>query len=94
MHYFWWRSRLLWIERNCLFPERKRLYRSQIFPELWKHLRHYLLKTVQSALARLLFCKVDAVHREKALRYRAGLLGALHYSLGKFGNCPRWLAKR
>lgn len=88
MHYFWWRSRLLWIERNCLFPERKILYRKIIFPELWKCFRHYLLKSLQSCFRR------SEKSRQKALRCKAGLIGALHYTTNRFGNCPRWLLKR
>jgi GT2 family glycosyltransferase len=87
MHYFWWRSRLLWIERNCPFKERTKLYKRIIFPELWKHFRHFLLKSIQSLLTQ----KPDA--KEKARRNLAGLAGALHYSLGRFGNCPKWITK-
>jgi GT2 family glycosyltransferase len=86
-HYFWWRSRLLWIERNCPFAERKRLYTNLIFPELWKHFRHYMFKSLQA-----FFTRSPAAH-QKALRYKAGLTGALHYAFGKFGNCPRWILK-
>jgi len=43
MHYFWWRSRLLWIERNCPHDEKKELYKKVIYPELIKMFRHYLL---------------------------------------------------
>jgi hypothetical protein len=89
MHYFWWRSRLLWIERNCPFPDRKLLYRTIIFPELWKTLRHYLLRSVQN-----LFRRSEAARLEKVLRYKASLIGALHYSMSRFGNCPKWLTKR
>lgn len=87
-HYFWWRSRLLWIERNCSFEERRALYRKILFPELWKHLRHYLLTSLRDLF------RSNAERREKILRYKAGLIGALHYFLGRFGNCPPWLLKR
>ena len=81
MHYFWWRSRLLWIERNLPFAERKLLYRKVIFPQLGKAFRHYLLRSIQG-----LFNKKA---KTQALRNRAGLLGALHYAIGRFGNCPK-----
>jgi hypothetical protein len=87
-HYFWWRSRLLWLERNCLFPERKQILKTIVFPELWKHLRHYALKSIQN-----LFRRTDSAQRQKILRYKAGLLGAFHYSIGRFGNCPKWLTR-
>jgi GT2 family glycosyltransferase len=88
MHYFWWRSRLLWIERNCPFHERKHLYSKIIFPELWKHLRHFALRSTQSFFTR------NLASSQKALRYKAGLVGALHYLFGRFGNCPKWLLKK
>lgn len=87
-HYFWWRSRLLWIKRNCPPQERQQIYQRIIFPELWKSLRHYLLKTLQS------FFTKNPAPRRKALRDRAGLAGAFHYSIGRFGNCPSWLIKK
>lgn len=92
MHYFWWRSRLLWIERNCLPHEKKTLYKTVIKPDLSKALRHFLLRSAQNGLKRLFFQTPDAAHIQKAKRYKAGLIGALHYFLGKFGNCPSWLS--
>lgn len=85
MHYFWWRSRLLWIERNCTTAEKKELYRNVIFPELRKSFRHYCLKSLQS-----LFSK-DPTVKQKALRLKAGCIGAFHYWIKRFGNCPKWL---
>lgn len=91
MHYFWWRSRLLWIERNCLPLEKKELYTKVIFPDLWKAGRHSLLRGLQNVLKRLAFQKVSLENKQKAKRNIAGLIGALHYFFGKFGNCPNWL---
>ncbi len=88
MHYFWWRSRLLWISLNCTAQEKRRLYRKVILPSLWKTTRHYLLRTAQNKIQKLLFQKIDPKQREKELRNRAGLIGAIHYFFGKFGNCP------
>lgn len=85
MHYFWWRSRLLWIERNCTPEERKRLYRTLIIPELWKMARHYLLKFLFTA---------DPKRREKVRRNKAGCAGAIDYFRRRFGNCPNWLIKK
>lgn len=86
MHYFWWRSRLLWIQRNCLSYEKKWLYRNVIYPDLWKALRHYLLQSFIK--------KQTAENRQKALRNKAGLIGFLHYLFGRFGNCPKWLQEK
>ncbi len=84
-HYFWWRSRLLWMERNLPFSERKQIYSKIIFPEIWKHFRYYLLKSIQYQFNR------KQITKQKALRYKAGLFGAIHYCMGRFGNCPTWL---
>ena len=83
MHYFWWRSRLLWIERNCTVEEKKALYRKIIFPEFWKSARHYILKSLQAFFSR------KAESKQKAMRLKAGCLGAMHYWMKRFGNCPK-----
>lgn len=91
-HYFWWRSRLLWLERNLPYAERQKVMRTVIRPELLKTLRHYLIKSFQNAVGHLFFLK-DFERTQKIRRLRAGLIGALHYYLGKFGNCPKWISK-
>ena len=78
MHYFWWRSRLLWIDRNLSPVEKKRIYRNVILPNLWKTFRHYLLLKVKR-------------QKDKAKRNQAGLLGAIHFFRKKFGPSPRSL---
>ncbi len=90
MQYFWWRSRLLWIERNCSREEKKQLYRTVIAPELWKTLRHYLLKSAQRLFSR----NSDPAVLQKIRRYKAGCAGALDYFRGRFGNCPTWIGKK
>jgi len=88
MHYFWWRSRLLWIDRNCTPEEKKNLYRKIIIPELWKMGRHYLFKAGIN-----LFCP-NADRKEKARRLKAGCVGALDFYRKRYGNCPSWLLKK
>jgi hypothetical protein len=88
MHYFWWRSRLLWIERNCTPEEKKQLYRNILVPELWKMARHYLLKAGLNV-----FCP-NKDRKDKARRMKAGCAGALDFFRSRFGNCPKWLLKR
>ncbi len=81
MYYFWWRSRLLWIERNCSVQERKQIYSKVIIPEIWKLSRHCLLKFLFSS------------DRAKLQRYKAGCAGVIDYFRGRFGNCPKWILK-
>lgn len=93
MQYFWWRSRLLWISRNCTPEEKKSLYKKVIIPDLLKFARHYILKSLQNTLLRLLG-KPNPTRAQKVRRYKAGLAGALHYFRGRFGNCPAWVVRK
>lgn len=89
MHYFWWRSRLLWVERNLPYEERKALYRKTLYPEIAKTVRHYLLRSLQHLALRFAFRPISLEQRQKKERDRAGLLGILHYARNRFGNCPK-----
>lgn len=89
MHYFWWRSRLLWVERNLPYTQRRLLYRNVLFPEILKSVRHYLLRNLQHLFLRLALRPVSKERMQKKKRDWAGLMGILHYSLKRFGNCPR-----
>ncbi len=93
-HYFWWRSRLLWLERNVPLGERTLLLREIVRPELWKTARHYLLKSLQHKLAWLLRRPHDPALRQKIKRLKSGLAGAFDYYRGRFGNCPKWVARK
>ncbi len=93
MHYFWWRSRLLWIERNCSSALRKKLYKECIQPELIKTLRHYLFRSCQSVIDRFFLRKTNPASYQKAIRCKAGIAGVFHYYRKRFGNCPEWLKK-
>jgi GT2 family glycosyltransferase len=88
MHYFWWRNRLLWIERNCQRQEKWQIYFHTIIPEMFKNVKFAALKTVQNLALVLVGRRPDTARKEKARRYRAGCRGILHYFLGRFGNCP------
>lgn len=87
-HYFWWRSRLLWIDRNCSTEEKKTLYRNVIFPELWKMGRHYITKLIVN------FFSPNTKRKEQLFRLKAGLTGVFHFYQKKFGGCPDWIINR
>ncbi len=87
--YFWWRSRLLWLQRNLPYAERQQILQQVVYPELRKTLRHYLLKSIQKNI----FRRTDPKLNQKVKRLRAGLLGALDYYRGRFGNCPSWISR-
>ena len=83
MHYFWWRSRLLWIERNCTKDEKRTLYKQVIIPELKKMIRHWVIKFVVQ-------CIFPSTKRKAQIRkLKAGCMGAYHFYQRKFGNCPK-----
>lgn len=83
MHYFWWRSRLLWISRNCSTEQKWDLYRRILIPECWKMIRRALTKSLFGTK------KPDELKRNKA-----GLLGIYDYYRGNFGNSPESLRKK
>lgn len=85
MHYYWWRSRLLFVARNFTPRERRRLYRRVLLPDIFKALRHSLLR-LPSALV--------ATRRPKLKRTLAGLTGIYHYLRRRFGPCPAWISNR
>lgn len=89
MHYFWWRSRLLWIERNCTKKQAWDLYRRFVLPDAMKMVRHFLLRQVQS----LLFPK-SKEREARLLRYQSGCAGIRDYVLRRFGNAPDWITVR
>lgn len=81
-HYFWWRSRLLWIERNCNSEEKRKIYRQIIIPEIWKMGRHYIIKSI----VQIAFPTFK--RKEQLRKLKAGCTGVFHFFRRKFGNCP------
>lgn len=91
--YFWWRGRLLWIERNCTPEEKSRLFRKLINPELWHYKKLLWIKGAELQLLKLL--RKQNVHEkeEKLKQYRAALQGLRDYISGNFGPGPWWLSR-
>lgn len=92
MHYFWWRNRLLWVYRNLTKREKQQIYRKILTSEICKVFRHFLLRWIQKTL----FSTFQSpnhrkINHEKLMRYKAGVLGILHYFFHRFGNCPKSL---
>lgn len=90
--YFWWRNRLLWIERNCTLREKGSLYFRILLPDIFHMLKIYALKKAQ-----LFFCsrfqseEALAQKKEKLLKNRAALCGVRDYFFRRFGNGPLWI---
>jgi GT2 family glycosyltransferase len=71
--YFWWRNRLLWIEKNCSFREKTSLYLRILIPEAIHKLKIHAI----------LFIKRK---KEKLIQNRAALCGMRDYALRRFGK--------
>ncbi len=93
--YFWWRNRLLWIERNCPPSEKWSLYLRVIIPDVLHMVKIRLLKKFQIFLTKLLNLKSDVKEKElKLLKNRAALCGVRDYFFRRFGNGPSWIYKK
>jgi GT2 family glycosyltransferase len=92
--YFWWRGRLLWIERNCSPQEKKRLFQKLINPELWHYQKLLWIKGAEMKLLKLLRKQNIREKEEKLKQYRAVVQGLRDYTSGNFGSGPSWLFKK
>ncbi len=73
--YFWWRNRLLWMERNCSLNERLSLYLRVLIPDILHMLKIRMIKTIQLFIAKSL--KPGADFKEKELKLLEKSRGAL-----------------
>ncbi len=92
--YFWWRNRLLWIQRNCSVKMRFRLYMRVLLPEIVHMLKIRLIKSVQLFVIKKLAIKSNVKEKEeKLLKNRAALCGVRDYFCKRFGKGPGWISK-
>lgn len=90
--YFWWRNRLLWIERNCSRKDTILLYLRVLLPDILHIFKLRLIKSFQILLLRLVKPRENLTRRqERNLKYKAALYGVRDYFLRRFGNGPSWL---
>jgi GT2 family glycosyltransferase len=90
--YFWWRNRLLWIERNCPFKEKLKLYLRVLLPDILHMLKIHGIKKIQLFALKKLRPKADVKEKEmKILKNRAALCGVRDYFLRRFGKGPDWI---
>jgi GT2 family glycosyltransferase len=93
--YFWWRNRLLWIERNCPAREKWSLYFKVLLPDILHMLKIRILKKAQLFLTKRFRPQLDVKEKElKLLKNRAALCGVRDYFLRRFGNGPQWIYKK
>ena len=92
--YFWWRNRLLWIERNCRNKERLSITFKTLLPEVFQLYKRHLIKYLQLIFLRIFRPKEDLRKRKGyLLRNRAAIKGVHDYLFRSFGNGPPWIYK-
>jgi len=92
--YFWWRNRLLWIERNCTKKEKRTIYTTILNKDI-RHLRKInCIKSVEFfILTKLLRKAIPKSKAEKLHKYKAALQGIKDFKNNKFGQGPNWIYK-
>ncbi|MEI6241944.1 MAG: glycosyltransferase family 2 protein [Chlamydiota bacterium] len=85
MHYFWWRNRLLWIEKNLSTKERIFLYIRVLFPQILQVYRRYGKKVL---MQKFFAAKQTERKRKELLHYVAGRQGIEDYWKRRFGPLP------
>ena len=89
--YFWWRNRLLWIEKNCSKKNQLKLIFSVIVPSTWRLTRHGLLISFKAFFAKIFRTKKHPVIEQKKRRNLAALIGIKDYCFRRFYNAPKHL---
>lgn len=88
--YFYWRGRLLWMERHY----QKRTIARLICTEGARQAKFVLLKGAEYALRRFLLRKrEEREKRIRLLRYCASVCGIWHYLMRRFDGGPAWLTR-
>lgn len=93
--YFWWRNRLLWMEKNLDKKTLTLLFLRKIIPEILKIYKHYLLKSLQ-----ILFIspkKKPSCFKKKTdflTVKKAALYGVKDYCLRRFYEGPPWIFQK
>lgn len=90
--YFWWRNRLLWIERNCKVRAKLSLWFRVLAPEIFHLGEMYLLGLFQLFIYTL-FHKEEKKNRKRksVCQNRAALHGVRDFLLKRFGQGPAWI---
>lgn len=90
--YFWWRSRFLWIQRNCSLKERVSISLRVLLPELSHIYKLRVIKSLELRLLKLMRSQKDLQKKQLKIRqYQAALQGFHDYLNNHFGNAPAWI---
>jgi GT2 family glycosyltransferase len=91
--YYWWRNRLLWIEKNCSIREKASLYLRILIPEILHKIKIQLLKKPQLSIEKLLKVNNYKEKENKLTQNRAILCAFRDYLFRRFGKGPDWISK-
>lgn len=93
--YFWWRNRLLWIEKNCSFLERLSLYLRILIPDILNILKKHMVAKLRCRMGRFLRIKRNIeTKNERFYKNRAALHGVRDYLTRRFGKGPDWIRQK
>ncbi len=92
--YFWWRNRLLWIERNCSQKEKTTLYKTVLIKEIFHIAKLKWIKSMELFLFGFCFSESkQKKKKEKLLQYKAAWQGITDFCKKKFDDAPSWIYK-
>jgi len=93
--YFWWRNRMLFVERNFSKAEFRTFFRKHILPEFLHVAKLCAIKSVELGFIRILNIKKNVIEKKKKLYcYRATLRGVFDYVFRHFDKGPSWIYKK
>ncbi len=86
--YFWWRNRLLWMQRNLPKDQYLKIRRRVIYPQLLRLIKHLTIRSlIWHVFMRHKRTSPHYLRRETSLvQYRAAAKGARDFFRGKRGN--------
>ncbi len=90
-HYYWWRNRLLWINRNLSKNEKKYLFKTVLLKEMAHIFKLNMIKSLEYYFIKHSKSKNIEEKKLKLLCYKAGCRGILDYYFKNFGEGPSWL---
>jgi GT2 family glycosyltransferase len=89
--YFWWRNRLLFIEKHFSLSQICSLYIHSILPEIFKLMRHHLILYLHYGFYILFRSSKRVEKKEKLSLSSSALCGIRHYFMRRFYNGPSWI---
>ena len=91
--YYHWRNKLYFINKNLTKKEKIKAYKNTLVFEIFKILRHYLIKNLTFQVEKIFFKKkLNSKKIMKILRYKSSLNGILDYFFKRLKKGPMWIS--